>query len=180
MSFSSILQYLLMTVLVLATVFNLYYLLVGKRKQKQSVAQFKQTLGALENKAFEQMKRNKIRFNEKHGYINDLNEGILLTFDNEKRKIGITLKEDFYLLDFSDVLSCTQHFEHTEHGKIINITVEVETEDSIISLIFGSKPWKEKSYLAKFLLSDSQEFCTIMNQHLKAEEAGEITPSAGQ
>ena len=165
MTFSKVFEYILMFALILLTLFNLYALTAGKKKKKNSVALYKQTLTTLENKAFEEMKKNKISFDEKHGYINDLNEGILLTFDNAKRMMGITLKDAFYLIPFSEVLSCTSKHDTLENGKFTQFTVEVETQDSIITLLFGSRPWREKSTFAQFILADTQEFCSLVTGH---------------
>jgi hypothetical protein len=37
-------------------------------------------------------------------------------------------------------------------------------------LVFGSKAWRRKSYLGKFLLQDSKEFCTILENHCSVSE----------
>ena len=163
----NLLQYVLLVFLVLLTLFNLYYLIIGRRKKKQAVAAFKQTLAELENKTFKEMKNRQLHFSEKHGYINDQNAGILLTFDHEKRKMGITLKDEFYLIPFDKVLSCTNKHDTLDNGKWTNISVELETEDQIITLLFGSRSWKPNSTLAKFILEDSEEFCTLVNTFCK-------------
>jgi hypothetical protein len=137
------------------------------------VAKFKQTLAELENKTFKEMKKRQLHFSEKHGYINDLNEGILLTFDHEKRKMGITLKDAFYLIPFDDVLSCTAKHDTLDDGKWTNITVELETKEQIITLLFGSRSWKPSSNLAKFILDDSKEFSSLVNKYCKEEKESE-------
>jgi len=162
-----LLQYVFLALLVLLTLFNLYSLTFGRKKRKKAVSNFKQTLAELENKAYKEMKKRQLFFSEKHGYINDLNEGILLTFDHEKKKVGITLKEAFYLINFDDVLTCTSKHDVLENGKLTNITVELETNEQIITLLFGSRSWKSTSTLAKFILKDCDEFCTLVNKYCK-------------
>ena len=169
----NLLQYVLLAFLVLLTLFNLYVLTIGRKKKKQAVAKFKQTLTELENKTFKEMKKRQLHFSEKHGYINDLNEGILLTFDHEKRKMGITLKDAFYLIPFDDVLSCTAKHDTLDDGKWTNITVELETKEQIITLLFGSRSWKPSSNLAKFILDDSKEFSSLVNKYCKEEKESE-------
>lgn len=165
MNVTSIFQYLLLVLLAAVTVLNIYALTVGKKKKQQASVNYQQTLRNLEQRAFELMKEHKLSFDEKHGYINDIGAGILLAFDNEKKMVGITLAEDFYLFGFSDYISCKQKYETLENKKLSNISVEIDTQDSIITLVFGSKAWKPTSYLGKFLLSDTQEFCTILENH---------------
>ncbi len=160
----NLLQYILLTLLVPLTLFNLYSLTIGRKKKKQAVASFKQTLADLENKTFKEMKKRQLHFSEKHGYINDLNEGILLTFDYEKEKMGITLKDAFYLISFADIINCKEQYDILESGRWTNISVELETKDQFITLLFGSKIWKPSSSLAKFILSDVQEFCSLVNK----------------
>ncbi len=170
----NLLQYVLLTFLVLLTLFNLYALTIGRKKRKQAVAQFKQTLADLENKTFKEMKKRQLFFSEKHGYINDQNAGILLTFDHKKKKVGITLKDEFYLFDFDDVLSCTAGHDTLENGKWTNIAVELETKEQIITLLFGGQHWKPKSTLAKFILDDSEEFCSFVTKYCIEGQESEL------
>jgi len=169
----NLLQYVLLAFLVLLTLFNFYALTIGRKKKKQAVATFKQTLAELENKTFKEMKKRQLHFSEKHGYINDLNEGILLTFDHDKRKMGITLKDAFHLIPYDDVLSCTAKHDTLDNGKWTNITVELETEEQVITLLFGSRSWKPSSTLAKFILDDSKEFSTLVNKYCKEVQESE-------
>jgi hypothetical protein len=164
MNVSSIIQYVLLVLLVAITLLNIYALTVGKKKKQQATANYKQTLRDLELKAYDLMKEHKLSFDEKHGYINDSGSGILLTFDNEKQMAGITLSDEFYLFPFSDFVDCKQTYETLQNKKLSNISVEIETKDSIITLLFGLKAWRPNSYLGKFLLSDTQEFCTILKR----------------
>jgi len=176
----NLMQYVLLIFLVLLTLVNLYALTIGRKKKKQAVANFKQTLSELENKTFKEMKKRQLHFSEKHGYINDLNEGILLTFDHDKRKIGITLKDAFYLIGFDDVLRCTAEHNTLDNGKWTNITVELETNKQVITLLFGSRNWKPTSSLAKFILADSKEFSTLVNKYCKGEQDSEEEETGGQ
>lgn len=170
----NLLQYILLAFLVLLTLFNLYNLTIGRKKKKQAVADFKQTLALLENKTFKEMQKRQLDFTEKHGYINDLNEGILLTFDHGKKKVGITLKDAFYLIPFDHMLSCKAGYDTLDDGKWTNITVELETKDRVITLLFGSRSWKPKSTLGTFILSDAQEFCSLVTKYCKETEVDEI------
>ena len=163
----NLLTSVLLVLLVLLTLFNLYSLTIGRKKKKQAVANFKQTLADLENKTFKEMKKRQLFFSEKHGYINDLNEGILLTFDHEKKKVGITLKDAFHLINFDEVISCTPKHDTLDNGKWTNITVELETKEKILTLLFGSRSWKPTSTLAKFILKDSEEFCSLINKYCR-------------
>ena len=178
MTFTTILQYLLLALLAVVTLFNFYSLTVGKKKRNQAKINYQQTLSALERKAFELMKQKNLKFDVKQGYINDLNDGILLTFDTTHKTVAVVLKDAEYLFGYDEFISSTQHYETLENNRITNITVEIETKDSIISLLFGSKAWKPNSYLGKFLISDSREFCTLLERYCL--EKGSNSPSADQ
>ncbi|MGE4583921.1 MAG: hypothetical protein AB7C91_04675 [Sphaerochaeta sp.] len=168
MSATTIFQYILLIALILFTAFNFYAFTVGKKKKQQATNNYQQTLKALEQQAYEAMQERKIHFDQKQGYINDLNEGILITFDHANHLVGITLKDAFYLFGFSDFLGVKQTYDTLENGKLTNIAVEIETKDSVITLLFGTKEWKRNSYLGKFLLSDSQELCTLLERECKS------------
>lgn len=171
----NLLQSVILVALVLLTLFNLYALTIGRKKKKQAVALYQKTLADLEVKTFAEMKKRQLFFSEKHGYINDLNEGILLTFDHEKKKMGITLKDAFYLIPFSDVVSCTASHTTLDNGKWIDIIVQLETEKQVITLLFGAKSWKSNSTLANFILSDTKEFCTLVTKYCIEKEEPETT-----
>ena len=173
MSAAHIFQYFLLILLIGITALNFYALTVGRKKKKQAHANYQQTLRLLEQRAFEKMQEHKVHFDEKQGYINDLSEGCLLTFDTKKKMVGITLKDDFYLFSYDEFISCKQTYETLENNKLANISVEIETKDSFITLIFGSKAWKAKSYLGKFLLSDSKEFCSLLESRCLGKEPNE-------
>lgn len=178
MTFTTILQYLLLALLALLTIFNLYSMTTGRKKRKLAAANYQQTLRSLEQKAYELMQQKKLKFDVKQGYLNDLNEGILLTFDTKHKIAAVVLKDAEYVFAYDEFISCTQHYETLENKKISNITVEIETKDSIISLLFGSKPWKPNSYLGKFLLSDSKEFCTLLERYCQEKDVS--SPSVDQ
>jgi hypothetical protein len=165
MTFTTILQYLLLALLAVVTLFNFYSLTVGKKKRNQAKINYQQTLSALERKAFELMKQKNLKFDVKQGYINDLNDGILLTFDTTHKTVAVVLKDAEYLFGYDEFISCTQHYETLENNKII-------------SLLFGSKAWKPNSYLGKFLISDSREFCTLLERYCL--EKGSNSLSADQ
>ena len=174
MTFTTTIQYLLLALLVLFTLFNIYSLTTGKKKRKLAAANYQQTLRSLEQKAYELMQQKKLKFDVKQGYINDLNEGILLTFDTTHNVAAVVLKDAEYVFTYDEFITCTQHYETLENKKISNITVEIETKDSIISLLFGSKPWKPNSYLGKFLLSDSREFCTLLERYCLKKDVSSL------
>ncbi len=165
MSFTKILEYILFIALILLTLFNFYILTVGRKKKQRGEADFRKILATLENKTFEEMKRNHLDFGEKHGYINDSGQGIFLAFDQKKKMLGITILEEFYLIPYDEVLSCEVKNDTLPKDKITNIRVELETKDSRISFAFGKKVWKEKSHLGTFLLSDAKEFCAFVTSH---------------
>jgi hypothetical protein len=165
MAFSKIIQYILFVALILLTVFNFYALTTGRKKKIKGEQTFKQILIDLENKAFSEMKKNHVVFDEKHGYLNDANQGFFLTFDSKNRKMGITLKEEFYLIAYDEVISCEVKNDPLPKGLVTNVRVELETKDDLLVFVFGTKKWKTKSHWGAFLLADAQEFCKMVTSH---------------
>ncbi len=162
-----ILQYLLIAFLVLVTVANIYTMTIGKKNRQRASANYKITLHNLDVKTKEYMQEFGYHFDEKQGYINDAGDGFLLNFDTKKQVVGITLTNEFFHFPYADFVSCKQSYETLENGKLSNISVVVETNEEVITLRFGTKDWKEKSYLGKFLLQDTLEFCSILDKHCK-------------
>lgn len=166
----NILQYLLLALLVIVTAANLYALTIGKKKNRNRAAtNYRLTLQKLGVRTNELMKEHGYNFDDRHGYINDIGDGILLCFDTKKQVVGITLAEEFYHFPYADFVSCKQDYEMLEN-KLSNISVVIETNDAIITLVFGSKAWRRKSYLGKFLLQDSKEFCIILENTCSVSE----------
>ena len=172
MSFTKILEYILFIALILLTLFNFYSLTIGRKKKRKGEEDFHKILANLENKTFEEMKKNHLDFGEKHGYINDSGQGIFLAFDQKKRMLGITTLEEFYLISYGEILSCEVKNDSLPKNRITNIRVELETKDSQISFVFGKKIWKGKSHLGTFLLSDAKEFCTFVTSHCTPGQNG--------
>ncbi|AEV29792.1 hypothetical protein SpiGrapes_2005 [Sphaerochaeta pleomorpha str. Grapes] len=165
MSFSKIIQYILFVALVLLTVFNFYALTTGRKKKLKGEETFKKILRDLENRVFSEMKKNHISFDEKHGYINDTNQGFFLAFDSKNRKMGIATNDEFFLLGYDEVVSCGVKSDPLQRGLVTNVRVELETKEDLLVFVFGTKKWKTKSHWGAFLLSDAQEFCDFVNSH---------------
>ncbi|MGE4452944.1 MAG: hypothetical protein AB7D92_00290 [Sphaerochaeta sp.] len=166
----NILQYLLLVLLVIITAVNLYALTIGKKNRTRAAANYRLTLQKLGARTNDLMKEHGYDFDDRHGYINDLGDGILLCFDTKKQVVGITLAEEFYHFPCNAFVSCKQTYEMPEKHKLSGISVVIETHDTIITLVFGSKAWRKNSYLGKFLLQDSKEFCTILESHCSVSE----------
>lgn len=165
MSFTSILQYFFLVLLILVTLANFYSLTFGKKRKQQGKTLYQQTLRQLQEKARDEMKTWKLSFEEQRGYFNDANEGILLAFDNKAQVVGIILKDSFFHFAYADLVSCTRHYDTLTNKKITNIHVVVETKEEYITLLFGTRSYKPNSYLGKFILEDSQEFCTFLTEY---------------
>ena len=165
MTFPKIIQYILFAALILLTVFNFYALTTGRKKKLKGEETFKKILRDLENKTFVEMKKNHISFDEKHGYINDANQGFFLSFDSKKRKMGIATNDEFFLLDYDEVVSCEVKSDPLAKGLVTNVRIELETKDDQLVFVFGTKEWKPKSRWGAFLLSDAQEFCNFVQSH---------------
>ncbi|MGH0052144.1 MAG: hypothetical protein ACQ5SW_01980 [Sphaerochaetaceae bacterium] len=166
-----ILQYFLIILLIVITAINLYALTIGKKNRNRATANYQLTLQKLGARVNELMKEYGYDFADRQGYINDIGDGILLCFDTKKQVVGIALAETFYHFSYADFISCKQTYDEiSERGKLSNISVTIETKEEIITLVFGTKAWRKNSYLGKFLLQDSKEFCSILERHCKKDE----------
>ncbi|NLZ76419.1 MAG: hypothetical protein GX911_00415 [Spirochaetales bacterium] len=164
MSTLTVFQYILLVILILFTLVNFYAFTFGRKRSEQGKALYRQTLNQLHQKALTEMKRHGISFEEQRGYLNDLNEGILLAFDTKKKIAGIVLKDSFFHFPYENLVSCTRQYDTLANKKITHVRVIIETTDEYITLLFGSRSYKPNSFLGKFILEDSQEFCTILTE----------------
>jgi hypothetical protein len=112
------------------------------------------------------MGKNNLKFDEKQAFLNDVGQGVQLSFSKESRHMAITLKDAFHLMPLSDVQVCSvQHDE--SNGKYSNIRVEIKTTDKVITIVFGTRPWRPKSMLGKMVIGEATEFCNLVNAHSK-------------
>lgn len=167
MTTTSIIQYILLVLLVIFTVFNFYNLTAGKKRRKAAQNEFKRTLALLEQDAMKVVKKEKVAFETKIGYMNDQGQGILLTFDKEHELLGIFLSGEHHIIRKDEFVSAKQRYEQCDGKKITNIVVEVETTSSVLAIIFGTREYRPTGYLGKFILSDSEEFATRVTEHLR-------------
>jgi hypothetical protein len=157
-------EILLGIVLVLFTAFNIYILTIGKKKRQAVAQSYKKTFSELANKTIAEAEKNNVKLDDKHFYLNDVAEGVQLSFDKESRKMAITLKDAFHLIPFSDVQPCSvQHDE--SNGKCSNIRVEVRTADKVIPIVFGKEARRPKSFLGKMVIENATEFCNVINAY---------------
>lgn len=167
MSITAIIQYIILLLLIALTLFNLYNFTVGKRRRKSAHTDYKRTIALLEQDALAVVKKEKLRFETQIGYINDQNQGILLTFDKEGEMVGIFLTGEHHIIRFDEFISATRHYTEEENKRITAIVVDVETTTSVLTITFGSRTYRASSYLGKFILSDSEEFASRITDHLR-------------
>lgn len=167
MSTTAIIQYILLLLLVAFTLFNLYAFTAGKKRRRAAQSDFRRTLAALEQEALAVVEQEKVSFETKIGYMNDRNQGILLTFDAQHEVLGIFLSGEHHLIRADRFISATQRYEALGDKKITNIVVDIETEESVITVLFASRSYRPSSYLGKFILSDSREFASRITDHLR-------------
>lgn len=167
MNKTSIIQYILLVLLAAFTLFNFYNFTAGKKRRKAAHNDYKRTLALLEQDAMKVVKREKVAFETKVGYINDQNQGILLTFDKKHELVGIFLSGEHHIIRKDEFVSATRRYEQYYAKKITNIVVDVETTASILTVTFGTRAFRPTGYLGKFILSDSEEFATRITEHLR-------------
>jgi hypothetical protein len=78
--------------------------------------------------------------------------------------MAITLKDAFHVLPLSDVQACSVQHDESK-GKYSNIRVEIKTADKVITIVFGTRPWRPKSMLGKMVIDEATEFCNLVNVH---------------
>ena len=157
-------EIILVIVLIPITAFNLYYFTIGKKKRKAAAQNYRQIFSELESKTIAEMEKNKLKFDEKQAFLNDIGQGVQLSFSKESRHMAITLKDAFHVLPLSDLQACSvQHYE--SKGKYSNIRVEIKTADKVITIVFGTRPWRPKSMLGKMVFDEATEFCNLVNAH---------------
>ncbi|MCK9548945.1 MAG: hypothetical protein M0Q37_10585, partial [Sphaerochaeta sp.] len=167
MSITAIIQYILLLLLVAFTIFNIYNFTAGRKRRAAAKAQYERTLALLEQDAMAVVKKEKVTFATKMGYINDQNQGILLAFDKDHELVGVFLSGEYHLIRADHFVSATQRYETHDDKKISNVVVDVETSDTILTVTFGARTYRPSSYLGKFILSESQEFANYIIGHLR-------------
>lgn len=165
MSTMKIVQYILLVLLAALTIFNFYYFTVGRKRKNAAKVQYQQTLGIIERQAVTIVKREKLPIATQMGYLNDRNQGILLTFDKAGEMAAIFLDGEHHIITSDQFVKASQHYDEDGPNKITNVTVEVETTDSLLSLSFGDGSYRPSSYLGKFILEDSKDFCDRLTDH---------------
>ncbi len=165
MSAMKIIQYILLVLLAALTVFNFYYFTVGRKRKGMAKAQYQQTLGIIERQAVAIVKREILPIETQMGYLNDRNQGILLTFDKAGQMAAIFLDGEHHIITADQFVKASQRYDQDGPKKITNVTVEVETVDSLLSLNFGGGSYRPTSYLGKFILEDSKDFCDRLTEH---------------
>lgn len=167
MGISSIVQYILLGLLAAFTLFNLFIFTVGRKRRRAAQHSHQETMAALEQEAMAVVKKEKVSFETKLGYMNDQSQGVLLTFDKQHELVGIFLRGQYYLIWGEQFISATQRYETRDDKKVTDVVVDVETEESIITVTFATRAYRPSSYLGKFILSDSQDFATRITEHLR-------------
>ncbi len=164
-------QLILFVVLVPLTVFNIYSLTVGRKKRKTADVKYQQILVEIEKQALSIAKREKLPFETQMRFLNDANQGILLAFDKKGELAGVFFDGSYHLFYQKNFLGAQQTWEVVNEKHITNISVKIETTEEVLTVIFGTRTYRPRSYLGKFILKDSNEFCTAINAHLRPSGA---------
>ena len=93
-----------------------------EKKKKAAAQNYRQTFSELESKTIAEMEKNNLKVDEKQAFLNDIGQGVQLSFSKESRQMAVTLKDAFHLIPLSDVQVCS--VQHDElNGKYSNIRV---------------------------------------------------------
>jgi hypothetical protein len=158
MGLSKTVQYIVLFALALLTALNFYTLTRGRKKRKEGEEHFRKVFEELERKTDREAEAHGLSLDDRHGYLNDAGKGYFLSFDGERRMVGITTEEDFLAIPYDKVRSCTVCSEPLKNGKHTDIRVELETTEETLRFVFGTKQWNPKSHLGAFLFSDADQF----------------------
>ena len=162
----STLEIILILGLIPITAFNIYYFTIGRKKKQAREQYCRQIISELERKTIAEMEKNHLQFDEKQAFINDAGEGVQLSFSNDRGQMAITLKEAFHWMHFSDVKGCTVRHDEA-NGKYSNIRVEIKTTKKVITIVFGTRAWRPKSFVGKLVLENAMEFCNLVKARCK-------------
>ncbi len=168
MSFTQITLYVIALALIAFTLWNLYTMLTSKKRKETANAQYRQTMAQLELDTLALMKRKKLDFTEKHSFVNDCDEGILLCMDTVARQLCLTRKDDIRLIPYDALLDC-ELFSHSpsDRPKVlsgVHVTISTsQTGDEEIEVDFSRKEHRKKSIVGKFILDIAMEFTDYVN-----------------
>ncbi len=154
---------ILLIVLIPLTAFNLYILVLRKRK-KAATRAYQQVFSELELKAAAEMEKRNLDLDEKQAFLNDAGQGILISFNGESGMMAVTLKDAFHVMPASDVKGCHVRYDEA-NGKYSRIRVEIETSGMPIIFVFGTGEWRPKSALGEMIMEEAREFCNRIRTH---------------
>ncbi|HZJ88359.1 MAG TPA: hypothetical protein VFC80_04325 [Sphaerochaeta sp.] len=174
----SILQLILFAVLIPLTLFNFYFFTIGRKKRSRSQAEYQQILAKIERQAMEISKQAQLPFETQLRFLNDASQGILLAFDSVGELVGVFFDGSHHLFYRKDFLKAKQRWDQVDAKRITNISVEIETTEEVLTVIFGTKAYRPNSYLGKFILEDTQDFCTRINEHLGDRAKSQVDGAA--
>jgi len=161
----SIISSIILFLLIIITLFNLYAQTIGKKRKDEGMKQYKKEAADLESLAWKEMQERNLKFDEKHLYLNDKGQGILLVFDNTQKKLALFMRDACTIFPFSDLETCEVK-KNADKGKIWNIRVDITTADTIYTYMFGETKRSSKSYFSRFIQKDATEFRDVIKQHV--------------
>jgi hypothetical protein len=168
MTASQIALYIVALILIACTLWNLYTMLTSKKRKAVAAAQFKQVMARLELDTLAVMKKKRLNFNEKHSFVNDCDEGILLCMDTEAKMLCLSRKNDIRLIPYDSIIGC-EVFTHSpsDRPKLLSgvhaTITTTQTGDEEIEVVFASKNHRRKSVIGKFIMDVSMEFADYVN-----------------
>lgn len=162
----STLEIILIIGLIPITAFNIYYFAIGKKKKRAGEQHCRQVLSELEKKTLAEMDKHHLKFDEKQAFLNDAGEGVQLSFGKESGKMAVTLKDAFHWMNFSDVKACSVRHDES-NGKYSNVRVEIKTTNKVITIVFGTRAWRPKSFVGKLVIENAMEFYSLVKTHCK-------------
>ncbi len=168
MTVSQIILYIIALALIAFTLWNLYTMLSSKKRKAVAAAQYKQVMAQLELDTLAFMKKKRLNFSEKHSFVNDCDEGILLCMDHEAKMLCLTRKNDIRLIPYDSIISC-EVFAHSPSARpkiLSSVHAAINTTlpgDEEVEVEFSRKSHTKKSIIGKFIMDIAIEFAGYVN-----------------
>lgn len=162
-------QYILLAVLVIITIINLYFHIWGKKVRLNNQSHLLILQNELNKKSEQILKENGLTVFSKHLFVSDSNEGFILIFDKENKKIVIVEKDNSHLFNSKDIIKCEKRIK-SDTKKLYKATVSVETQFETFEYFLGTTNRKKNSIIGKFIIDNCDSFCSLINDFTSAEK----------
>lgn len=159
-------EYVIYMVLLSFLLFNIYVLVVGRKRRAMSASDVQRQKTELAKTALEEQKKYGIRFTAHSTYMNDKGKVLLAAIDPEKRVLGLFFGNDVRIIPFKDLCGA-QVVSDEDDKSVYAISVEITRKSGcVISYPFSTAKRRKRGWISKFIKKDSGEFAMEINSLL--------------